>query len=110
MKDLSPDDRTREKLWHHGAAALGDNELRALGTQHMSFVEARDVFRGAALGCATAIVAFHNHPSGDPTPSPDDVELTRRLVAARVLMGVDVVDHVVLGDVRYFSFKESRRL
>ena len=52
------------------------------------------------------VVVFHNHPSGDPSPSPDDVELTRRLVAAGVLMGIDVVDHIVLGDVRYCSFKE----
>ena len=50
---------------------------------------------------------FHNHPSGDPTPSADDVELTRRLVAAGVLMGIDVIDHVILADVRYYSFKEE---
>ena len=67
------------------------------------------MFREAALGGATAIVVFHNHPSGDPTPSPDDVELTRRLVAAGALMGIDVVDHVILGDARYCSFKEIGR-
>jgi DNA repair protein RadC len=53
---------------------------------------------------------FHNHPSGDPSPSADDVELTRRLVAAGVLMGIDVVDHIVLGETRYYSFKETRNL
>jgi DNA repair protein RadC len=53
---------------------------------------------------------LHNHPSGDPTPSPEDAELTRRLVAAGVLMGIDVVDHVILGDARYCSFKELGRL
>ena len=68
------------------------------------------MFREAALGGATAIVVFHNHPSGDPKPSPEDVELTRRLAAAGVLMGIDVVDHVVLGDVRYCSFRETGRL
>ena len=57
-----------------------------------------------------AIVVFHNHPSGDPTPSPEDVALTRRIVAAGVLMGIAVVDHLVLGDMRYYSFKESRQL
>ena len=222
MKDLSPDDRPREKLWQHGASALGDNELVALviahggrhgsalalantllatydglhglsrgtcddlarvpgigparaaqivaalelgrrtlthapaeriqlgspnaaalyllprfggraleqfglilldtkhrvirttvlasGTQNTSHVEPRDVFREAARGGAAAIVVFHTHPSGDPTPSPDDVELTDRLVSAGVIMGIDVVDHIVLGDVRYCSFKESQRL
>lgn len=73
-------------------------------------VEPREVFREAMMGGATAIVAFHNHPSGDPTPSPEDVDLTRRLAAAGVLMGIDLVDHVVLGDGRYWSFKETRQL
>jgi len=73
-------------------------------------VEPRDVFREAAIGGAAAIVVFHNHPSGDPVPSPEDIALTRRLAAAGVLMGIDVIDHVVLGDVRYWSFKEAGRL
>jgi DNA repair protein RadC len=222
MKDLSPDDRPREKLWQHGASALGDNELIALviahggrrgsalalanallaahdglhglsrcrtddlarvagigparaaqivaalelgrrtlthapaerlqlstpqaaaryllprfggraieqlglilldtknriirtsviarGTSNTSHVEPREVFREAALGGAASIVVFHNHPSGDPLPSADDVELTHRLVSAGAIMGIDVVDHIVLGDVRYCSFKESGRL
>jgi DNA repair protein RadC len=220
MKDLLPDDRPREKLLHHGAAALGDNELVALvlgngsrrgnalsvanavlaahgglhglarcaaedlvriagigraraaqivaalelgrrtltlkpsarlqirrpedaaaylmprfgsrgveqfgivlldakhrvmrtavlavGTLNSAVVEPRDVFREAAIGGATAIVIFHNHPSGDPTPSPEDVALTRRLVAAGSLLGIDVVDHLILGDGRYWSIKETR--
>jgi len=222
MKELSPNDRPREKLWHHGAAALGDNELVALvlghgnsrsdaltvanellsargglhglarstpdelariagigrakaaqvlaaveagrrtlseaptarlrlrsprdaatylmpgfgggaserfgvvlldskhrvlrtsviavGTLNSTVVEPRDVFREAMLGSAAAVVAFHNHPSGDPTPSPDDVELTRRLAAAGSLIGIDLVDHLILGDVRYCSFKEMGQL
>jgi DNA repair protein RadC len=75
----------------------------AVGTLNSSIVEPRDVFREAAIGGASAIVLFHNHPSGDPTPSPEDVALTRRLVAAGALIGIDVVDHVILGDARYCS-------
>jgi DNA repair protein RadC len=81
-----------------------------VGSLNASVVEPRDVFREAALGGAAAIVAFHNHPSGDPSPSPDDVELTRRLAAAGTLMGIDLVDHIILGDVRYCSFKEMTLL
>ena len=84
--------------------------LLAVGTLNATIVEPRDVFREAALGAASAIVVFHNHPSGDPAPSADDVALTRRLVAAGALMGIDVVDHVILGDVRYCSFKEMGQL
>jgi len=82
----------------------------AVGSLNSAGIEPREVFREATLGGAAAIVIFHNHPSGDPTPSPDDHELTRRLVAAGVLMGIDVVDHIILGDVRYCSFKEMGRL
>jgi DNA repair protein RadC len=84
--------------------------ILAIGGLNATIVQPREVFREAALGAAAAIVVFHNHPSGDPSPSPDDVELTRRLVAAGTLMGIDVVDHVILGDVRYCSFKEIGRL
>ncbi len=59
---------------------------------------------------AAAIVLFHNHPSGDPLPSRDDVELTRRLVQAGEIMGIDVIDHVILADTRYFSFREAGKL
>jgi DNA repair protein RadC len=68
------------------------------------------VFREAAAASAAAIVLFHNHPSGDPAPSPDDVSLTSRMVRAGAVMGIDVLDHVILADQRYFSFAESGQL
>src|SRR5215472_5637941 len=81
-----------------------------VGTNNMSILEPRDVFREAARSGAAAIVVFHTHPSGDPTPSQDDVVLTRRLMAAGSVLGIDVVDHLVLGDMTYVSLKESRQL
>lgn len=65
------------------------------------------MFKAALLANAAAIVVSHNHPSGDPTPSPDDVELTRRLAAAGEVLGVPVLDHIIIGDGRYYSFKEA---
>lgn len=82
----------------------------AAGTLNRTIVEPRDVFREALIGSAAAVVVFHTHPSGDPAPSDDDHRLTGRLVAAGALMGVHVVDHIVLGDVSYWSFKENGRL
>ena len=64
----------------------------------------------ARVSISTTVLIIHNHPSGDPTPSPDDHELTRRLAAAGVVMGIDLVDHIVLGDSRYCSFKEMGKL
>jgi DNA repair protein RadC len=84
--------------------------LVAVGTLNASVVQPRDVFREATVGSAAAIIVFHNHPSGDPTPSQDDVDLTRRLAAAGTLLGIDVVDHIILGDARYCSFKELGKL
>ena len=82
----------------------------AIGSLNATGVQPREVFREATLGNAAAVVVFHNHPSGDPSPSPDDRDLTRRLVAAGVVMGIDVVDHIILGDVKYWSFKEAGEL
>jgi DNA repair protein RadC len=80
------------------------------GTLDSTLVHPREVFRAAILANAATIVVCHNHPSGDPTPSPDDFALTTRLVAAGELLGIPVVDHIVVGDGRYFSFKEAARL
>lgn len=66
-----------------------------------------EFFKAALLPNAAAIVLWHSHPSGEPTPSPDDLQLTRRLVAGGMLLGVDVLDHVIVGDGRYYSFKEN---
>ena len=78
----------------------------SVGTLDSSVVHPREVFREATTAGAAAVVLFHNHPSGDPRPSPDDVELTDRLVASGVVLGIEVLDHVILADTRYFSFKE----
>lgn len=79
----------------------------SVGTLDASIVHPREVFREATAAGAAALMLFHNHPSGDPEPSVDDIRLTRRLVAAGVLMGIDVVDHLILADARYCSFKEK---
>jgi len=81
-----------------------------VGTLDRSVVHPREVFREASSARAAGIVLFHNHPSGDPTPSADDVSLTRRLVAAGELMGIEVLDHVILTSTRYLSLREVGRL
>lgn len=81
--------------------------LLSVGSLDASVVHPREVFRTAVVGGAAAVVLFHNHPSGDVTPSREDVDLTRRLVAAGELMGITVLDHVILADTRYLSLRES---
>ncbi|MEO5739829.1 MAG: DNA repair protein RadC [Vicinamibacterales bacterium] len=82
----------------------------SVGTLDSSPAHPREIFREAASAAAAAIVLFHNHPSGDPQPSRDDLELTKRLVHAGEIMGIDVIDHVILADTRYFSFREAGKL
>lgn len=84
--------------------------LVSIGTIDASPAHPREVFREATRAAAAAVVLFHNHPSGDPTPSPEDGELTSRLAEAGHLIGIKVVDHVILAETKYFSFKEAGRL
>ena len=79
----------------------------SVGSLDSTVVHPREVFREAAFGSAAHVVLFHNHPSGDPTPSQDDIELTSRMLRAGDIMGIEVLDHLVLADQRYYSFWEA---
>jgi DNA repair protein RadC len=83
------------------------SEILSVGSLDSSIAHPREIFRVALLASAAALALFHNHPSGDPVPSPDDVDITKRLVAAGQVMGIHVVDHVILGDGRWFSFRDA---
>ena len=76
------------------------------GTLDASMAHPREVFKPAVLHNAAAIICFHNHPSGDPGPSKEDIELTKRLVEAGNIMGIEIFDHIIVGDDRYVSLKE----
>lgn len=85
-------------------------EQIAIGSLNESVVHPREVFRDAISESAAAVLFVHNHPSGDPTPSPQDKQLTRRLVKAGSLVGIKVLDHVVVGHDTYYSFAEQGKL
>jgi proteasome lid subunit RPN8/RPN11 len=104
-------DLNREHLW-----AIGLNrkniiqyvELVSLGSSHQSVVDPREVFRFAIMKGVAAIILCHNHPSGDPTPSLEDVNATKRLSDAGKILGIGVLDHIVLGKPSHgFSFYEQ---
>ena len=76
------------------------------GSVNSSQVRVAEVFRPASQRIAPAIIVAHNHPSGDPTPSPDDVAVTRAIVTAGKLLDIDVLDHLVIGGSRWVSLKE----
>ncbi len=78
----------------------------SVGILNSSLVHPREVFRESIRRGAAAIILAHNHPSGDPEPSRDDVEVTRRLVEAGKLLGIEVLDHLVFGEEQYVSLRE----
>lgn len=81
--------------------------ILSIGSLDNSLAHPREVFREAVVGSAATVVVFHNHPSGDPAPSPYDRQMTQRLMDAGELIGIRVMDHIILGDGVYFSFSEE---
>lgn len=77
-----------------------------VGSVNSAQVRVGEVFRDAVRRNSTAVIVAHNHPSGDPTPSPEDILVTRQIVEAGKLLDVDVLDHLILGRGRYVSMRE----
>ncbi|MDD3268339.1 MAG: DNA repair protein RadC [Syntrophomonadaceae bacterium] len=78
----------------------------SIGGLHSSIVHPREVFKTAVKKSAASIILVHNHPSGDPAPSTEDIEVSRRLIEAGKIMGIEVLDHVIIGEKKYCSLKE----
>ena len=86
---------------------LISEEILSKGTVNYAVMSTRELFI-AALRCrAVSIILLHNHPSGDPTPSEEDIRLTHRVYAAGQLIGINLLDHIIIGDNCYISFNES---
>lgn len=90
-----------------GRHRLIATEQVSVGTLTASLVHPREVFRDAIRSAAAALVLVHNHPSGDPSPSAEDRTVTERLRSAGLLLGIRVLDHVIVADSGYFSFREA---
>lgn len=85
-------------------------EVISVGSLNANLVHPREVFEPAIKNLAAQVILAHNHPSGDPEPSEDDLELNRRLVEAGKILGIEVMDHIVVSKSGYFSFKERKLL
>lgn len=78
-----------------------------IGSLNASIVHPREIFREAVKRSAASIICAHNHPSGNPTPSTEDIDVTKRLYEAGLLMGIELLDHVIIGDHQFISLKEK---
>lgn len=78
-----------------------------IGSLNASIVHPREVFKEAFRRSAASIICLHNHPSGDPAPSKEDIEVTKRLVECGKIIGIDLLDHIIIGEHKYVSLKEK---
>ena len=102
-------DRDKEHFWAMGLNTKNQIqylELVSLGVLDASLVHPREVFRFAVMKGVARIVLVHNHPSGDPTPSPEDVRVTEMMIESGRLLDIEVMDHLVIGRNRFVSLKE----
>lgn len=83
----------------------------SMGTVNSSLVHPREVFKTAVLSNAASIILFHNHPSGDPEPSQEDINITERIKEAGKILGIELLDHIIIGsENRFISFKEKNMI
>ena len=104
-------DKTREHLMTIYLNARNEMIFKKpmfIGTLNANLVHPREIFQEALKQNAASVILVHNHPSGDPEPSQDDLEITKRILEAGKIMGIDVLDHVIITKNKIFSFKEKK--
>ena len=83
------------------------SEITSIGSLNANIVHPREVFKILVLNSAAHFIVLHNHPSGDPIPSKEDIDITKKLKEAGNMMGINILDHVIIGADRHYSMKES---
>jgi len=104
-------DKTREHLMTIYLNARNEMIFKKpmfIGTLNANLVHPREIFQEALKQNAASVILVHNHPSGDAEPSQDDLEITKRIIEAGKIMGIDVLDHVIITKNKIFSFKENK--
>ena len=106
-------DQDKEHFWTVGLDSknrIKYIELVSLGSLTSLLIHPREVFRLAVMKGAASIAAVHNHPSGDPAPSRDDIEITARLKQAGEILGIKMLDHIIIGCNKHYSFLNNKLL
>lgn len=110
-KKLRKSDREQFVVFHMDVRNnILSYEVVAIGSLSSALIEPREVFKAAILSNASKIILMHNHPSGDPDPSMDDIEITKRLQKAGYLLNIPVIDHIIVSSTDMFSFAQKRML
>lgn len=107
LKPMAKLDREHFVVLHlDGKNSVTAKETVSIGSLNQSIVHPREVFKAAIINSSASLIFAHNHPSGDPAPSREDREITRRLKEAADIIGIKVLDHIVIGNNCYFSMVE----
>lgn len=101
-----PDREVTVGVWLNTKNEVTGIETISIGSLNAAILHPREVFKGAILHNAASIILAHNHPSGDTSPSPEDIEVTKRIIDVGQLMGIELLDHIIIGD-GYSSLKEK---
>lgn len=108
LKTMGKLDREHFVVLHlDGKNSIIAKETVSIGSLDQSIVHPREVFKAAIINSSAAVIFAHNHPSGDPAPSKQDREITRRLKEAAAIIGIEVLDHIIIGNRCYFSMVQS---
>jgi DNA repair protein RadC len=105
-----------EPVEHFGILALNAKNtivglhILAIGTIDSAIINQREIFKAALMNNATYVIMFHNHPSGDPTPSQDDISITQQIELAGHIMGIPILDHIIIGENSFVSLRESKAI
>ena len=94
-------------LYLNTKGELVKKETLFIGSLNSSLIHPRELFKHAVLNSAATIIISHNHPSGDPTPSKADIDITKMLYKNSLMMDIELLDHIIIGKDRYYSFKEK---
>lgn len=105
-----------EPVEHFGILALNAKNtvvglhILAIGTIDAAIINQREIFKAALLNNATYVIMFHNHPSGDPTPSQEDITATKQMELAGQIMGIPILDHIIIGESKFISLRETQAI
>ena len=97
-------------LYLNTKGELIKKEVLYIGSLNASLVHPREIFKHAVLNSAAQMILVHNHPSGDPTPSKNDIDVTKIIYENSLMMDIKLIDHIIIGRNRYFSFKEKQMI
>ncbi|WP_225229570.1 JAB domain-containing protein [Paenibacillus gallinarum] len=104
-----PDREVFGAVWLNTKNLISGLEIVSIGSLNATIAHPRELFKSGIIHNASSLIVFHNHPSGDTTPSTEDINVTKRLQEAGDILGIELLDHLILGETNWYSMKQAGR-